>query len=107
MKTEKIISKEMKEIINIETTITCDLCNNTITHVRQCNICKRDMCDNCTVRDDRNFTDYPTKYCKECWEIGKKYMAEMVSLQTACDIKIENLDVGWRNKARNTAIQKV
>ncbi len=78
-----------------------------MSHLRTCFICGRDICEDCTVHDDRTFGDYPTKYCKECWDIGEEYRNKMRDLQIECDEKTENLEIGWRNKARNAALQKV
>lgn len=106
MKTEKIISKRIMEINDTEITITCDICGEKMSRQKTCHLCGRDICEKCGIYDPNDMGDYPTRYCKECWEIGEYYREKISILQIEFDEKVEILNIGWKNEAINKARQK-
>ncbi len=107
MRTEKIISKELKEITRTETIFTCDICGEKIPREKTCNTCKRHICGKCSVADTRDWCDdYPRIHCKECWEIGKEYRDRIINEQAECDNKIEQFEKDWLHEALVNLKQK-
>jgi hypothetical protein len=91
----------------------CDICaKNGIYRTiaseyrNQCYICHRDICNKHTIDDPRDNSDYPIKYCSECFDIGKKYLAEMKRIEEESDIKQEALYNEWEEKAILNALEK-
>lgn len=104
MKTERIISKQLVEIENKETTITCDLCGDHIKNRSRytphiCCMCGRDVCGKCERFDPNNMSDYPPVYCKVCWEIGEIYRERIKEVQEECDKRIDVLKSGWEKES--------
>lgn len=78
----------------------CDLCGQDSVHRRTCGICGRDMCSNCTKFEPRDVMgDYPSRYCSDCFNIGKKYL-DLISIeQEKFDATVEKLENEWREEA--------
>lgn len=81
--------------------IYCDECGveikrNLACSVAKCEICGKDLCDNCIGHEAYNDGDYRTVYCKQCWEIGTDYRFKIEQLET----EIENLSNEWHKKCK-------
>lgn len=72
--TEKIIpQKIIKPSKKIVEQRWCDICNdemkqNSYGQWISCNLCRRDLCGNHRVRDNRNGGDYYESFCTFCYE---------------------------------------
>lgn len=83
---EKIPARPAK-VAFIQTTklIICDFCDKAAR--QKCSLCKRDLCDGYgkeyhTERDDREWGDYPAKFCPVCAKLKfKKYDKEYWDMQ--------------------------
>jgi len=91
-------SKETTETIKV-VVYNCDVCGKTLDRVNRCHICEKDLCYCCTTYDDRDCGDYPTKYCDQCWDIGKPYREKMATIENESDEKICKLNAQWKNEA--------
>ena len=77
------ITKEVEK-----TTKVCDVCGDEIhmgltCSAIKCGQCKKDLCEKCIGHEDETGGDYRHGYCKKCWEIGQKYLAEIERLSDA------------------------
>lgn len=78
----------------------CDLCGKDSSHRRTCSICGRDMCSDCTRFEPRDVIgDYPSRYCSDCFNIGKKYLDIISTEQEKFDATVERLENEWREEA--------
>lgn len=79
----------------------CDVCETEIHHslacsVAQCEICGKDLCDQCIGHEEYNTGDYRTVYCTKCWDIGEKYRKKMIILVN----EIDELSEKWHNECK-------
>jgi len=65
--------------------------------VAQCEICKKDLCNDCIGYEEETGGDYRIVWCKKCWEIGKPYRTELEILQN----KIEEARKMWEARCKN------
>lgn len=77
----------------------CDLCGKDSLDRRTCNICGRDICSDCTKFEPRDVGVYPSKYCPDCFNIGKKYLDLISREQEKFDATVERLEREWREEA--------
>jgi len=70
-----------------------------------CSICRRDICHECDVRDNRDDGDYPAHYCPECWGIGEGYRKRIDNIQCIADEDIAEQEWMWKETARKAAKQ--
>jgi uncharacterized protein Yka (UPF0111/DUF47 family) len=68
----------------------CDDCGVKINRtmacsVAKCEICGKDLCDNCVAHEDKSYDDYRIVFCSKCWTIGEKYRNEIKKLETEID----------------------
>lgn len=87
-----IMRKEIKEQREVITKIvfTCDFCNEQLKFGRNvCAMCGKDICEKCIGKTEDELGDYPTHYCKSCWEKGKPYKEKIQKLQEEID-KLED-----------------
>ena len=79
----------------------CDDCETEIKFdmaclVAKCEICGKDLCNNCVEFEESNTGYYRTVYCKKCWEIGEPYRNQIELLEN----KIEELSEEWYKKCK-------
>lgn len=60
----------------------CDECEKEIKidmacSIAKCEICGKDLCEDCIGYEQSNSGDYRTVYCKSCWDIGKSYREQI------------------------------
>jgi hypothetical protein len=77
----------------------CDFCDKIIDN-RRCIICERNICDKHIVFDNRDYGDYPDRYCKICWYIGEPYRAKMKEIEIEAEKQTEELNSKWIAKAK-------
>jgi len=90
-----------KKVI-IESSVTkyfCDICNTEMQQASKCYICGKDLCVKCVTFDNRDWGDYPTRYCDNCWLIGETYREEMLKIENDADEKIAELRKKWKQQA--------
>ena len=88
--------KKEEQITITKTIYICDVCNDEVNHIQVCNICGKDICENCSVDDYTNIIDNdhsPDYYCKSCWDKGKEYRDEITRLKS----KINTQYFLWSN----------
>jgi hypothetical protein len=77
----------------------CDICEKKANC--QCHCCKKDLCYSCAVFDNNNGNDdYPDKYCKSCWEIGKPFREKIEESSEKSYKEEERLKAEWFKLAR-------
>jgi hypothetical protein len=69
----------------------CDLCGKGMRYYGTCSMCGRDICKKCTEYDERDNGDYPNKYCKECWEIGRIFRELEEIVRNEFEMKLEEM----------------
>lgn len=83
----------------------CDSCNeetdnNDDNGLKSCGICKRHICVKCREEDTtQDHGDYPGYFCKSCFSIGEKYIAEIQIAEKAFYELEETLTEEWHKKA--------
>ena len=77
----------------------CDLCGKETGNHRVCSICERDLCSSCTKFDPRDIGDYPSVYCDNCFQIGRKYLDQISIEQERFDTIIEKIEMVWKDEA--------
>lgn len=90
----------MKQKI-IETRIVelCDICICRTSLDNQCAMCRKYLCRECRVCDDRDCSDYPPLFCKKCWDIGTSYRKAEDEAQEVYHIALEDIWLKWKEKA--------
>lgn len=89
MKTTKTKTIKQKVIV-----YKCDDCDKN-SKGKKCCMCGKDLCDACTIFDDEDWSDYPDRYCNNCWNvIGKKYRDKIEQLEN----EIEMLQDKWQEE---------
>jgi len=79
--------KVTKEII--ERHKYCDICGIEIDMSlgcceAHCQICEKDLCENCIGTEKSTLVDYREAWCVNCWTIGEKYMPDIKKLEAKC-----------------------
>jgi len=92
--TERIEQYEVKEHKYF-----CDYCGELIPYSRYepiyCCMCERDICDSHVAYQEYE-GDTLEKYCPECWELGKEYLAKIEELEE----EEERLYDEWHKKCK-------
>ena len=83
----------------IEYTYKCDICGRESKSQKTCNICGRDICHSCIRTDPRDIGDYPARYCPDCFNIGKKYLAKIAAEEEKHEAVIEEIEKNWKDEA--------
>ena len=91
------------------TIITCDLCDKEqrgqqYGGIKQCTICKRDACRNCSEQVDTEcgllepyfYSDYPEYICKPCWEKGKEIRKKIMVVRDKAEEEECELWEQWK-----------
>lgn len=76
----------------------CDVCGAPAAR-KGCKICRKDLCRNHRVADERDQGDYPDYFCKSCWEIGTKYRKQQKNIEDEADKQYLILQDKWESKA--------
>jgi hypothetical protein len=85
------IVKKTEEVIDW----FCDRCEVSMQFRHGCMICGRMACIDCGMWDPQDDSDYPGRYCKICWEVGKPFRAEIQQLQERFDAAEEEVMERW------------
>ena len=95
----------------------CDFCNfstkrnnasTAFPPIMECDACGRHVCSG-----HRRFHKEPWvnshkgMYCSECWEIGRKYRDQMVSIQNKAWQKENDLRVEWHREGKKNKRQSL
>ena len=83
---------------NVTRTITdavysCDFCGSGSKVSWRCSICGRDCCQRHLVLDPDDYSDYPTKYCQECWERPEREAFYAYKLES--EKRLDELEQEW------------
>ena len=67
----------------------CDVCGSEIkTKLKcssaHCQICGKDLCENCIGTEKDTMGDYREVWCVNCWTIGEKYRPAIKELDAKC-----------------------
>lgn len=62
-------------------------------------MCGKHICEKHTIYDNRDFGDYPDRYCKSCWNIGKIYREKMDNIEMKADMLQDRLANKWKIEA--------
>ena len=97
---EKIVQRKVKI-----KTHHCDVCEKTLKRDLQCSqaiceYCGKELCNDCVEYETNNTGDYRTVYCKDCWDIVKKYHAIINSLENEIDKLYEKCERETRNNVK-------
>ena len=94
----------------------CDFCGfstirNTsvsgVTPVMECDACGRLVCSGHRRFHKEPWVDsHKGMYCLECWEIGRKYRDEMISVQHEAWEKENDLRLEWHRDGRKRASER-
>ena len=104
----------IKEHYNVDTTITleycCDFCDYSTTDNRdskgvrpimECNACGRHVCSGHRKFYRETWLDsHRGMYCLGCWQIGKKYRDQMMSVQHEAWERENDLRLQWHREGR-------
>ena len=104
----------IKEHYNADSTITleycCDFCDYSTTDNRdsrgirpimECHACGRHVCTGHRKFYGETWLDsHRGMYCLGCWEIGKKYRDQMISVQHEAWEKENDLRLEWHSEGR-------
>ena len=91
-----MIKNETIDLLTVIRHVYCDECGIELKRgmqyaVAQCEICGKDLCDDCIGHEVYTMGDYREVYCKSCWDIGEPYRNEIHQLEN----KIESLYNKW------------
>lgn len=90
------------------TIITCNFCGKEsqwrYSGIKQCKICKEDVCFECSVHIDIECgllepyfsSDYPEYICKACWEKGKGIREQIMNVRNRAEDKECELWEQWK-----------
>ena len=73
----------------------CDDCGCTVFIQRPCIVCGKDLCNKCRYYDYTDEGDYPTLYCRSCWDAGEEYRNEIIKIENEADYKTNKLIQDW------------
>ena len=88
-----------------ETHKYCDICGVEIQiglacSAARCQICRKDLCENCIGKECSTSGDYRDMWCKNCWSIGLKYLPTIEYFES----KIEALYQKWHAECKGKQI---
>lgn len=88
---EIIVTKEVSKRLYF-----CDICGVKIPFRlsctdAHCQICQKDLCENCIGTEKDTPGDYREVWCKNCWTIGEKYRPKIKEF----DDKVKKLYDAW------------
>lgn len=91
-------------------TYSCDYCGKEIEASsvflpRPCVLCGKYSCSEHGLFDPRDNYDYPDRYCKKCWKIGKPYRKQVEDARFEADEKIEKAQQDWKQAVKNDDIR--
>jgi len=90
------MKKTSKKTI-IETETFCDVCNSgPLACSFICQICKRDICENCSEEESRTILGI---YCCDCWAIGKSFREEIKEIEEVARNRKKEIKKQWEEKA--------
>ena len=105
--TKKVIEHTVSEYI-------CDRCSRASSyhgHIKECGLCGKCICGDCSyyidyieqdLSDEPYYnSDYPSRVCKACWEIGKLYRDKMQTLINLHNMELDKLKKQWEILAKN------
>ena len=102
---------------NLTLEYCCDFCaycttrnksNTGITPIMECKACGRLMCSgHRRFHRDPGVRSHRGMYCLECWEIGRKYRDEMISVQNQAWEKENDLRLKWHSEGRENRRRKL
>jgi len=74
----------------------CDSCGIEISiglacSAARCQICRKDLCENCIETEKGTSGSYREVWCKVCWRIGEKYRPEIKEFEA----EVEKLYNAW------------
>ena len=104
----------IKEHYNADSTVTleycCDFCDYStmdnrssrgLNPIMECDGCGRHVCSGHRKFHKEPWVDsHKGMYCLECWEIGKKYRDQMISVQNEAWEKENDLRREWHSQGR-------
>jgi len=102
-KTEEVLVKDVK------VTYYCDKCGEVAPYLYRCNICKKEICKECQFKGGYSEmtdwrcepeTDYPDRYCKLCWELGKPYREKYRQLKGEHEQELSDVIDQWRGASK-------
>ena len=84
----------------------CDICETEIERglacsAAKCEICGRDLCEDCIGWEKNTSGDYREVYCKSCWNEGEYHRVEIRKFEKWIEVAHEN----WIIQAKE-AIQR-
>lgn len=91
-----MIKKIEVKTTKIEHHTFCDDCEKESFISSRCEMCGKDLCNNCYGHVNDTLGDYPEVYCKACWTIGEKYRTKIIELK----VEINKLEKEWREEGR-------
>ena len=91
--------KKTREIpAETEDYYSCDYCGNECH--KSCIICNKDVCYKCSESDpDDNDSDYPSRICNRCLEIGKPFREKISEIKEKAYEDEEKLMEEWKKEA--------
>jgi hypothetical protein len=102
---QKTVIRTHERIVKI-----CDICQTEDGDGHYtCRICGRDVCLNCStpvceVRmwrvEDYGDCDYPTMYCKSCWEKGQEFRERLNMIDEIRDAGEEAILNAWKEAVK-------
>lgn len=94
----------------------CDFCNYSTTHnkassgitpIMECDGCGRHVCSGHRIFHKEPWVDsHKGMYCLECWEIGRKYRDEMISIQNEAWQKENDLRLDWHREGKENKTRR-
>lgn len=81
----------------------CDVCNNRVDsfYLKVCDVCGKHLCVQCTVRSEDVFDGKsPSYYCRECWNIGDIYRADIAEEIAKRYASIANIENRWKKAGK-------
>ena len=88
----------------------CDFCAYSTTHnkacsgitpIMECDACGRHVCSGHRKFHKEPWVDsHKGMYCLECWELGRKYRDEMISIQNEAWQKENDLRLAWHRAGK-------
>lgn len=88
--------KKLKKIILKRYINCCDICGNEAKHT--CFMCGKDLCNNCTIMESDEETDYPGKYCQSCWDKGERFRNEIEKITKWYKDEVFGMKCLWKEK---------
>ena len=96
--------RKEKQVLSKETEWYCDICKNIINDrysSYNCKCCNKDLCNRCSIYDDRDMGDYPDRYCKSCWKVGEPFRKKIEEIKNGVYKEESRLEEEWFQKAKS------